>query len=79
MHAFIFHVGVRLGLFTPDRAFDQVTKAQILKLKPTSIKLVDLVCNEMMSIAREVTGKVDNKGQNRGCDTQFDFLLKILE
>merc|ERR1719291_978423 len=51
--------GVRLGLFTPDRAFDQVTKAQILKLKPTSIKLVDLVCNEMMSIAREVTGKMN--------------------
>ena len=54
-----FHVGVRVGLFTPDRAFDMVTKAQILKLKPPSIKLVDLVCQEIMAITRDITNKVE--------------------
>merc|ERR1712025_405814 len=47
--------GVRVGLFTPDRAFDMVTKAQITKLKAPSIKLVDLVCVELMSISRDIT------------------------
>jgi len=51
--------GVRVGLFTPDRAFDMVTKAQISKLKPPSIKLVDLVCQELMSISREITTKMN--------------------
>jgi len=50
---------VRVGLFTPDRAFDMVTKAQILKLKPPSIKLVDLVCQEIMAITRDITNKMN--------------------
>ena len=50
---------MRVGLFTPDRAFDMVTKAQILKLKPPSIKLVDLVCQEIMAITRDITNKVE--------------------
>merc|ERR1719282_1090756 len=51
--------GVRVGLFTPDRAFDMVTKAQITKLKAPSIKLVDLVCVELMSISRDITNKMN--------------------
>ena len=62
----IFHcAGVRVGLFTPDRAFDMVTKAQITKLKAPSIKLVDLVCVELMSISRDITNKVDNNKKKR--------------
>ena len=49
-----------MGLFTPDRAFDMVTKAQITKLKAPSIKLVDLVCVELMSISRDITNKVEH-------------------
>lgn len=60
-----FNLGVRVGLFTPDRAFDMVTKAQINKLKPPSIKLVDLVCQELMSISREITTKVEKWEQNK--------------
>ena len=52
-----------MGLFTPDRAFDMVTKAQISKLKAPSIKLVDLVCVELMSISRDITNKVDYNNQ----------------
>merc|ERR1719234_342528 len=50
--------GVRIGLFTPDRAFDMVSKAQIAKLKEPSLKLVDLVTHEMMNICKEVTLKM---------------------
>merc|ERR1719378_293066 len=51
--------GIRVGLFTPDRAFDMVTKQQISKLKPPSIKLVDLVCSELLAISREITNKMN--------------------
>ena len=49
---------MRVGLFTPDRAFDMVTKAQIMKLKGPSVKLVDLVCQEVLSISRDIAAKV---------------------
>ena len=55
---FISPSGVRVGLFTPDRAFDMVTKAQIMKLKGPSTKLVDLVCQEVLGISRDITLKV---------------------
>merc|ERR1712106_998275 len=50
--------GVRIGLFTPDRAFDMVSKAQIAKLKEPSLKLVDLVTHEMMNMCKDATGKM---------------------
>merc|ERR1719244_1749360 len=51
--------GVRIGLFTPDRAFDMVSKAQIAKLKEPSLKLVDLVTHELLAISREITNKMN--------------------
>ena len=60
MHDIFTYLGIRVGLFTPDRAFDMVTKQQISKLKPPSIKLVDLVCSELLAISREITNKVSN-------------------
>ena len=51
-------LGVRIGLFTPDRAFDMVSKAQIAKLKEPSLKLVDLVTHEMMNMCKDATTKV---------------------
>merc|ERR1719237_499877 len=50
--------GVRIGLFTPDRAFDMVTKVQIQKLRPPSLKLVDHVTIEMLAMVRDVAGKM---------------------
>merc|ERR1712025_1547996 len=50
--------GVRIGLFTPDRAFDMVSKAQIAKLKEPSLKLVDLVTHEMMNMCKDATTKM---------------------
>ena len=74
-----FHVGVRVGLFTPDRAFDMVTKAQISKLKPPAIKLVDLVCQELMSISREITTKVEKWEQNKlGCSIMMNHTMGVL-
>merc|ERR1740131_145026 len=51
--------GVRIGLFTPDRAFDMVSKAQIAKLKEPSLKLIDSVCQEMMNILKEISAKMN--------------------
>jgi len=51
--------GVRIGLFTPDRAFDMVCKAQIAKLKEPSLKLIDSVCQEMMNILKEISAKMN--------------------
>ena len=54
----INHLGVRIGLFTPDRAFDMVSNQQISKLKAPSLKLVELVSAEIMSIAKAAAAKV---------------------
>ena len=57
-HFILYPVGVRIGLFTPDRAFDMVSKSQIAKFKEPSIKLVDLVAHEMLNMTKEATSKV---------------------
>ena len=66
--------GVRVGLFTPDRAFDMVTKQQIMKLKQPSLKLVDLVCVEIMAISRDITNKVEMRQNKRGC---ISWIIRI--
>merc|ERR1719322_2319123 len=50
--------GVRIGLFTPDRAFDMVTKSQIQKLREPSLKLVDHVTIEMLAVVRMCSEKM---------------------
>ena len=64
-HAFAFlfrflppPLGIRSGLFTPDRAFEQVAKLQIEKLKDPSSKLIDLVTHEMLATFKEPLTKV---------------------
>ena len=61
---FFFSPGVRIGLFTPDRAFDMVSKAQIAKLREPSIKLVDLVTTEMMNMCKDASAKVNLPKKN---------------
>ena len=59
---FVLHdhhaLGVRIGLFTPDKAFDVVVKQKIDLLKGPSLKLVDLVIEEMKKIFKDTLGKV---------------------
>ncbi|XP_071504287.1 dynamin-1-like [Diadema antillarum] len=44
--------GVRVGLFTPDMAFEAITKKQINRLKEPSLKCVDMVVNELNNVVR---------------------------
>ena len=45
-------------MFTPDKAFDVVVKQKIDLLKGPSLKLVDLVIEEMKKIFKDTLGKV---------------------
>uniref|UniRef100_A0A0N5A7N0 Dynamin n=1 Tax=Syphacia muris TaxID=451379 RepID=A0A0N5A7N0_9BILA len=47
--------GIRVGLFTPDMAFEAIVKKQIERLKEPSLKCVDLVVNELASVVRQCT------------------------
>lgn len=50
--------GIRVGLFTPDMAFEAIVKKQISRLKEPSIKCIDLVVNELTNVVRTVSEKV---------------------
>lgn len=49
--------GIRTGLFTPDMAFEAITKSQIAKLKEPCLKCVDLVVNELTNVVHRITEK----------------------
>ena len=51
-------LGIRIGLFTPDKAFDLVCKDQIKKMREPSIKLVDLATHEMIVTLKQILVKV---------------------
>ena len=46
-------LGVRVGLFTPDMAFESIVKEQIVKLLPPSLKCVDLVSSELGAVVKK--------------------------
>ncbi|MFH4978863.1 hypothetical protein AB6A40_005572 [Gnathostoma spinigerum] len=50
--------GIRVGLFTPDLAFEAIVKKQIERLKEPSLKCVDLVVNEMTNVIRQCAESV---------------------
>lgn len=50
--------GIRVGLFTPDMAFDAIVKTQITRLREPSLKCVDLVVQELSSVLRKCTEKM---------------------
>merc|ERR1711970_1344724 len=50
--------GVRIGLFTPDRAFEAIVKKQISRIKEPSIKCIDLVTHEMLNMCKDATAKM---------------------
>lgn len=50
--------GIRVGLFTPDMAFDAIVKKQIGRLREPSLKCVDLVIMELGNVIRRCTERM---------------------
>merc|ERR1711936_1563132 len=50
--------GIRVGLFTPDMAFEAIVKKQIGRLREPGLKCCDLVTIEMLAMVRDVAGKM---------------------
>merc|ERR1711962_1662142 len=50
--------GIRVGLFTPDMAFEAIVKKQIGRLREPGLKLVDHVTIEMLAMVRDVAAKM---------------------
>ena len=50
--------GIRLGLFTPDQAFDVVAKNQIEKLRKPCLNIIQLVSAELYNVAKHAVAKV---------------------
>ncbi|XP_022258398.1 dynamin-1-like [Limulus polyphemus] len=50
--------GIRVGLFTPDMAFEAIVKRQIARLKEPSLKCVDLVVNELGNVLKKCAEQV---------------------
>ena len=57
--------GIRVGLFTPDMAFEAIVKKQIGRLKEPSLKCIDLVVAELSNVVRMTAEKVDSKSRTR--------------
>jgi len=50
--------GIRVGLFTPDMAFEAIVKKQIGRLREPGLKCCDLVTQELTNVIRMVAEKV---------------------
>jgi dynamin GTPase len=50
--------GIRVGLFTPDMAFEAIVKKQISRLKEPCLKAVDLCIAELTNVVRLCADKV---------------------
>lgn len=50
--------GVRVGLFTPDLAFDAIVKTQITRLREPTLKCVDLVIQELGTVLKNCTSRL---------------------
>nr|CAG4648510.1 EOG090X01UE [Polyphemus pediculus] len=51
--------GIRVGLFTPDLAFEAIVKKQISRLKEPSLKCIDLVVAELCNVVRFCADKMN--------------------
>jgi dynamin GTPase len=58
--------GIRIGLFTPDMAFEAITKKQISYLKEPVLKCVDLVVFELSNVVRMCAEKMNRYPRLRG-------------
>ncbi|CAH3017079.1 unnamed protein product [Porites evermanni] len=51
--------GIRVGLFTPDMAFEAIVKRQIDKLRAPAVKCVDLVMSELVNVIKKCSSNMD--------------------
>jgi dynamin GTPase len=58
-------LGVRVGLFTPDMAFESIVKSQIDKLLKPSLKCVDLVSTELGAVIQKCGEGVRRRGRRK--------------
>ncbi|KAH7728285.1 dynamin 3 [Aphelenchoides avenae] len=63
--------GIRVGLFTPDMAFEAIVKKQIERLKEPSLKCVDLVVTELANVVRQCAECVNRYPRLRDCVEQI--------
>jgi dynamin GTPase len=50
--------GIRVGLFTPDMAFEAIVKKQIGQLREPILKCIDLAVQELSNVVRMCTDKM---------------------
>ena len=55
-------IGIRVGLFTPDMAFEAIVKKQIGRLREPGLKCCDLVVQELTNVIRMTAEKVAPTG-----------------
>lgn len=71
--------GIRVGLFTPDMAFEAIVKKQIGRLREPGLKCCDLVVLEMSNVIRMTAEKVVKDGlESHGVDCCSVSSLRIL-
>ncbi|KAM7439843.1 Dynamin-related GTPase protein [Porites harrisoni] len=51
--------GIRVGLFTPDMAFEAIVKRQIDKLRAPAVKCVDMVMSELVNVIKKCSSNMD--------------------
>lgn len=67
--------GIRVGLFTPDMAFEAIVKKQISQLKEPILKCIDLVVQELSAVVRICTERV----WKQFCDARTPLQLVYLK
>ena len=73
--------GIRVGLFTPDMAFEAIVKKQISRLKEPSLKCIDLVVQELTNVVRYTAEKVKRGIAPRSAHSAFilnPFQFRVL-
>ena len=67
-------IGIRVGLFTPDMAFEAIVKKQIGRLREPGLKCCDLVVQELTNVIRMTAEKVAGRG---GCTRSYTSVLSL--
>lgn len=57
----MFSFQYRVGLFTPDMAFEAIVKRQIEKLRSPAVKCVDMVMSELTNVIKKCALNVSGK------------------
>lgn len=53
--------GIRVGLFTPDLAFEAIVKRQIDRLRSPAVKCVDMVMSELTNVIKKCADNVSGE------------------